>query len=397
MKGNSIKLDLDGIPADNSPRHLVTGIPGAVSWDSCNQESAKKADAGYDYIQKIIPQNQVYTQEIQLAARGSNSNILRISLLNSCYQEIAFFEGTIDNSSEVIPCHTSTYLLNKPVQIKKGENYYIRVKSSNNLLLFESHISALEEETYPEDYHHLNLTQEEMNLTIHGFDPRLNKTVSEYLDEVTNFLNETYKMGASYEVGEYNLIQNNPWGVNVQGEVIVSLNDSFFSVKKVLPFDVEIGLEELPDPLFYKYRVEREIKRHPPKKENEWNITDLQEIFLNESYLKDGNSPKFLDRYTLNMNGSTCCGFESFIDPAIVIDPEYQHITDVNTSMVDWMFFIQRVFCQSNATRFYEIDDDGVPGLNTLPADDFNLDDLTMAKFKLSNDTTGLLIDDLCS
>ncbi len=370
MNGKDIKIFNDTL----GNKDIVFEVQGAHEWNSCNNPTRQAFIPDVAYVQKFIPNKQLFTDRIGVGINGSEGDIIKISILDSCKNEIARYDGPIINTAEN-DCSVGNYSLNKQVQFLKGETYYIYITGPSSSYLKLGSVSMFDDS----NFFFQDINAENMTVDNYGFDPRINKTVIGFLNDINSFLNDTYKATSNYELKELRIRQEIPWEVIVEGNIIVNVQDSFFNINKVLPFKVDVNIEGLPDPMFSKFKEERIIIKEKPVSESELNFTYLINMIENKSYIKDSLSPKFIDRFSNNLNKSKCCGIETFFDPRSLVLNE--HNAPTNNTLSSWRLLNKINLCQNNESRLHSFEYG-----NWGVATDIFLDDFNRAKFNVTLD-----------
>lgn len=389
MKGEGLRI----FNLTHTGKNILFEMPGIFdyTYDSSLQE--EKITSENIFIQEFEVPFNIYSNIIKLRTKSNPStqaNII-IKILNECKNEISGYDGLLEETPDPGIELTSTYTLDKYVEYLPGKKYYLYITSNDDdgytFVYPQGALTNLLPYSLDEPYYNQSKAEEFMSEEYHGYTPTLNKTIVDYLDEVKRFFKNIYKIDSSYEVKELNIKQENPWEVIVDGNVRVSLNDSNFKVNKIISFEVPVSIVGLPDPMFSKYKEYREIKKFRPRIEVNYNYSDFYEAFSEELYVPDTRSPKFLDRFSSNFSRSYCCGFQTYYNPDDRVgmeDDAFKNGWQGNRSMVAWMLFTEKVFCEINSTQLYEVASSG-----NLPTD-FNLDDVTLSKFNISDESSNI-------
>lgn len=338
-------------------------------------------------MQKFVAKGVTITDTIGLSInQAAGSPKVRIEVLDACKNVLASYYGVPNSTSN--KCMTTNYKLNRPVLFKTGQEYYIYVgvngSSVSNIITVHFTKDNLIEES---NVNSIDVVTE--NLLFYDANSSINKTFTKFMTEYSSFLKTNYDIDSEYSFEEIKLSQEDAWSVTVEGKLKLLLKDSFFSVNQSIPFNKKISILGLPDPYFSKYTSNRPIVKHVAKNETILNISDVVGMQVNKTYIKNGASVKYLDRFSSTRKTSSCCGIMTFVTESTVnstqplqINPKY--------SSVATHFFNGTIFCLANDTGLVNISYTGLPN-------DFQLDDLTMNKFNITSTIPGIIIKPWCS
>lgn len=356
---------------------------------TCN--IAQEADIGITYLtatmQKFVAKGVSITDTIGLSInRVSGGPIIRIEVLDACKNVLASYYGDPNSTSN--KCMTTNYKLNRPVLFKTGQEYYIYVgvngSSNSNVALVHLTKDNLIEES---NVYFQDVARE--NLLFYDANSSINKTFTKFMSEYSTFLKTNYDIDSEYSFEEIKLSQEDAWSVTIEGKLKLLLKDSFFSVNQSIPFNKKISILGLPDPYFSKYTSNRPIIKHVAKNETSLNISDVVSMQFNETYIKNGASVKYLDRFSSTRKISTCCGIMTFVTNTTLNSSQPLQINPKYSSVASY-FFNRTIFCQGNESEIVSITYPGLPS-------DFQLDDLTMNKFNITSTIPGITITPWCS
>jgi hypothetical protein len=240
-----------------------------------------------------------------------------------------------------------------------------------------------------------------MNATLEGNLGTWKSFMEEYkmekwFDLISESIDEDMHLQISFNKSSVDLIvyQISPWylAFNMSLEFTLKSRDSEWTVANV--YSIDFPIFGLQDPLYLMNADRRFANRifqtnSSAGKDGIWvTQEEFEESLFNHGYyVKDGNSPSFLQRMLNDTEDeflSKCCGIQSLINPGFNAPPNGLDPGN-NKSFVDYMFFngtTPDMVCLNDPDpnrKLYQVE-----GISTL-ANGFKLNFLTLRNFNLTN------------
>ncbi len=179
----------------------------------------------------------------------------------------------------------------------------------------------------------------------------INKTLATYLDSISALARRELNINSTYSIGPMNVTQaTDAFSIELIANITLSIKDGYANISDNRLVTSSVGIEGLPDPVYLMNGTYTQMikKNSLNKKEGDWNITDLQDLYYNHAYRNYKEGISIINRIKGNFTPNDF-GIESLVNQSMLTyDVDYYE----NDSMVDYLVWLKLkpLACKGNAT-----------------------------------------------
>lgn len=149
-------------------------------------------------------------------------------------------------------------------------------------------------------------------------------TYNDWIDKIKTTAQSTFNVDTVYGISDIRIYQIRPWFVNVDADLSFNVSSETASWNKTAVIKTEISVENFKDP-YYLVKTGgsyENIINKTNTKFDEWDVAKVNDFIQNGNYthFQDSDAPSFLQGFYDDVSASSCCGIESFVNPAKVSD-----------------------------------------------------------------------------
>lgn len=228
------------------------------------------------------------------------------------------------------------------------------------------------------------------NLTASTICPGMsNKTITSFLNSIVALARNELNINSTYTINNMTVSQvTDAFSIEIKANITLRVIDSYANITDNRNITSSVSVDGVPDPIYMIDGIYNQtIKKNAlNKREGDWNITDMRDLYFNHTYRNYKEGLSIINRIKGNFTPNIF-GIESLVNQSLLtMGVDY----DVNDSMVDYLLWLNlKTFeCKGNATLVKINNSNVIPLAGPGGVYGFQIDEEHRLSFNVSSSDT---------